>query len=253
MNIVNILQSNNHPNLLLYNKLINNDFLNYINSIYNIDNYKTFNENNIEFKKTNYFYYFQNINNKIFQNFKKTLDNIVLTNNYFTDNNKLIIIENFKLSELNQKIFKNIIEKNIYVKYIIITNNINRIITNLKSLFLSIYFKQNVENIVLKNILYKNDLHNDITNYLSNLFSNKLDKNNFKNIKTLSYILLLNNISIYYLIEIIIDYLIKNNYKQINKFIRFSSMIETYYKNNYLRLFYYEYILIYCNKVIFNK
>ena len=37
MNIVNILKSNNHPNLLLYNKLINNDFINYMNSIYTVN------------------------------------------------------------------------------------------------------------------------------------------------------------------------------------------------------------------------
>ena len=250
MNIVNILKSNNHPNLLLYNKLINNNFINYINKIYNINNYTICCENNIEFKKTNYFYYFKNINNKNFQNFKKTLNNIILTNNYFINKSKIIIIEKINLSELNQRIFKNIIEKNIFIKYIIITSNINKIITNLKSLFLTLYFKHTTENINIKNIIYNNNLYNDISNYLSELLSNKLNNNSFKNIKTLSYLLLLNNINIYHLIKIIIDYLIKNNYKIIKEFIQFSSEIDEYYKNNYLRLFYYEYVLIYSNKLV---
>tara|TARA_Y100001958_G_C21247581_1_gene579095 strand:- start:6585 stop:7340 length:756 start_codon:yes stop_codon:yes gene_type:complete len=247
MNIVNILKSKNFPNLLIC-KSSEKDFD--LNNIYNIYYSKVFNENNIQFKKINNYFYFKNINNKNFQNFKKTLDNIILTNDFYINEFKLIIIENINLSELNQKILKNIIDKNILVRYLVIINNINKIIINLKSIFLVLNYKNYKENLIIKNVIYNNDLYNDITNYLIKLLSNELNINNFKNIKNVSYILILNNISIYYLIKIILEFLIKNNHNKISKFIKFSSEIEKYYKNNYLRLFYYEYILIRTNKLI---
>ena len=166
-----------------------------------------------------------------------------MTKNYYINIKKVIIIENLNLSKLNQKILKNLIEKNIYIKFIIITNNYNSIIHNIKSYFLYVNYKEFNTNIYFNNVVYNNDLYYNIINYIDYILTKKITKKHFKDIKTFSYLLLMNNISINYIYNLILDYLIKNDYKNIKLFIDYFITLDNHYKNNYLRLFYYEYYL----------
>ena len=251
-----LLNNKNFPNLLLYSK--NNIIDNIIDILSQINNTKyietIINNDNIQYKKTLNYYYFSNINNKNFLNFKNILKKIILSDNYFIKYNKIIIIDKITLLPLNQNSLKNIIQKNIYIKFIIIINN-NCFNRYFKSNFLCIHCK--FSNINIKNIdnmLYKNDLYEDISRYIYNIFNIKLNKKNIKNIKNISYLLLLNNINLEYIYKIILDILIEYEYSiniiiNINKFF---FNISQYYKNNYLKLIYYEYIFLKCNYIINN-
>ena len=260
-----IKNSKNYPNILLYN--INtiyckNTIINVLDDLYNINNITTtINYKNINYSKSLYHFYINIKKIKDFSIFKDLLNDIIQNDNYYINYNKIIILDNFVLNINNQKCIKNLIEKNMNIKFIIISNY-NNIYNSLKNLCLCLRIdikKQiNSENNIeyINNILYNNNLYNDIYNKLNKILVIKLNKTKIKDIKTFSYLLLLNNINCSYLYEIILDILIKNKYSfniiiKINNY--FSNLLKYSNINNKFLLLYYEYILINCNVIITNK
>lgn len=252
-NVKKIIKSNNCPNLLLYgNDKIYNSLINMLNELFNVKNVNIIENSTFKYIGTLNYFAFENILNKNFKDFKNSLSDLVLTDNFFIKNKKIIILNNIILNELNQKCLKNIIEKNKDIKFIIITNNYNNLYYHFKSIFLSIRLNVIDEIKKVDNILTKNDLYSDIYNYVKIIFCLKINKSNIKKIKDFSYLLLLNNIGIRYIYIIILDILLDKKYSDliIFKIINFFNELSQFYKNSYYKLIYYEYIFLSCNKIL---
>jgi len=257
----NIIVNKNHQNILLYNNnkskiYCKNIIINILNDLYNINNnINKLNYKNIYYEKSLYHYYIDINKIKDFITFKDLINKIIQSDNYYISYNKLIILDNFKFTINNQKSIKNLIEKHMNIKFIIITSNYNTIFNNLKNLFICIrvQFKLNIN--YINNILYNNDLYNDLNKKLSIILFIKLNKKSIKDIKNFSYLILLNNIKLQYIYEIILDILIKHNKLQntINQINQLFDKILNYKNINLnLILIYYEYIFIKCNTIINN-
>tara|TARA_Y100001980_G_C14548890_1_gene330395 strand:- start:206 stop:1006 length:801 start_codon:yes stop_codon:yes gene_type:complete len=257
-----IIVNKNHPNILLYNnysliyckKLI----INILNDLYNINNITNkITYKNIDYEKSLYHYYIDINKIKDFSTFKNLINKIIQSDNYYISYNKLIILDNFKFNINNQKTIKNLIEKHMNIKFIIIVSNYNTILNNLKNICVCIKIPSEKLNInyINNNILYNNDLYSDLTNKINAILLVKLNKKSIKDIKNFSYLLLLNNIKLTNLYTIIIDILIQKNvvYDIIIKINQFFDKILNYKNINLnIILIYYEYIFIKCNTIINN-
>ena len=256
----NIISNNNHPNILLYNNPIycKNVIINILDNLYKINNITNkVSYKNIDYEKSLYHYYIDINKTKDFTTFKNLINKIIKSDNYYISYNKLIILDNFKFNINNQKSIKNLIEKHMNIKFIIIVSNYNTILNNLKNLCISIRipFKKLHINYINNNILYNNDLYSDLNNKINTILLVKLNKKLIEDIKIFSYLLLLNNIKFKYIYEIILDILIKKkiSYHTINKINLFFDKILKYKNINLsLILIYYEYIFIKCNTIINN-
>ena len=155
----NIIVNKNHQNILLYNNnkskiYCKNIIINILNDLYNINNnINKLNYKNIYYEKSLYHYYIDINKIKDFITFKDLINKIIQSDNYYISYNKLIILDNFKFTINNQKSIKNLIEKHMNIKFIIITSNYNTIFNNLKNLFICIrvQFKLNIN--YINNIL----------------------------------------------------------------------------------------------------
>ena len=247
-----LIQTKNHPNILLHSyktENCKNIILDILDNIYSISKCT----NAIKFKNINYeksiFYYYINLKNMNFLVFINLLKEIIICDNYYLNMNKLIILDNFKLSNNNQKNIKNLIEKNMNIKFIILTSNISMIYNGLKNSLLNLRIKnEDIDIKYISTILYNNDLYNDLTLKLNFLLKSKINKKIFKDIKQLSYLLLLNNISFRYLYIIIINNFIYNKNKNILEFNSYINYLSTYSNCNINNLLiFYEYIIIKSN------
>tara|TARA_B100001094_G_scaffold332777_1_gene406435 strand:+ start:668 stop:1453 length:786 start_codon:yes stop_codon:yes gene_type:complete len=247
-----IIQTKNHPNILLYNyktENCKNIILDVLDDLYSIKKCT----HSIKFKNINYeksiYHYYINLKNIDFKNFNNLLKEIINCDNYYLDINKLIILDNFKLYNNNQKNIKNLIEKNMNIKFIILTSNINIIYNGLKNLLLNLRIKnEEIDIKYIGNILYNNDLYNDLIYKFEYILKSKLNKKILKDIKSLSYLLLLNNINLRYLYNIIFDIFSNIKFKNINQFNSYFINLSRYSNCNINNLLiYYEYIIIKCN------
>tara|TARA_Y100001958_G_C21246399_1_gene576851 strand:+ start:4540 stop:5334 length:795 start_codon:yes stop_codon:yes gene_type:complete len=253
-NLKKIIQIKNHPSILLHSyktENCKNIILDILDDLYSVKKLT----NAIKFKNINYeksiYHYYINLKNIDFIALNNLLKEIIKCDNYYLDMNKLIILDNFKLFNNNQKNIKNLIEKNMNIKFIILTSNINSIYNGLINLLLNLKIKNEELDIkYIGNILYNNDLYNDLIFKLEFILKSKMNKKLMKEIKLLSYLLLLNNIEIRYLFSIIFDIFI-NNKKNISKLNSYIIHLFNYsnININYM-LIYYEYIIIKCNYIM---
>jgi hypothetical protein len=135
------------------------------------------------------------------------------------------------------------------IKFIILTSNISMIYNGLKNSLLNLRIKnEDIDIKYISTILYNNDLYNDLTLKLNFILKSKINKKIFKDIKQLSYLLLLNNISFRYLYIIIINNFIYNKNKNILEFNSYINYLSTYSNCNINNLLiFYEYIIIKSN------
>lgn len=256
MNIYNtlkkIIQTKNHPSILLHSyktENCKNIILDILDNLYSINKCT----NSIKFKSITYtksiYHYYINLKNVDFMIFNNLLKEIIKCDNYYLDINKLIILDNFKFYNNYQKNIKNLIEKNMNIKFIILTQNINIIYDGLRNLLLNLRVKNEETPIkYIGNILYNNDLYSNLITKLSFILKSKLNKKILKDIKTFSYLLLLNNIKLKDLYNIITDIFISKKFKNINKLNSYIIYLSKYLNCNINNsLIYYEYIIIKSN------
>ena len=253
-NLKNIIKCKNHPSILLYSsetRNCKNTNLNVLNDLYDI-NTKT---NNLTFRNINYeksiYHYYIDLKNLNFSILNDLLKKIIKHDNYYININKIIILDNFKLFGNYQKHIKNLIEKNMNIKFIILTSHYDMIYNGLKNLLLNLSIKNiDIEIEYVGNILYNNDLYNDLFIKINNILKHKFNKTILKEIKSLSYLLVLNNIEIKYLYNILFDIFIvnKKNILEFNLYIIDLVNNKNIIINNLL--LYYEYILISCCSIM---
>lgn len=231
----NALQKNDTPNLLIYRENGEKYFHKLIQNKYNLNN-KIIKNNDITYTINELFYEFdlKNISLKHFNKLLEIIKEIIQSYNYH-NSKKIILFKNFNNIKIPiQNVLRVIIEK--YRKttlFICFTNNYNSIISPLRSRFLFIKFPyktnkekrmliyNNSNNIKLQQTKYydfiysinsKKDIIN-IINYdkeiikfeniydiifkkIFKIYNKNLNKNNFDNLKNISYNILKYNIDV---------------------------------------------------------
>lgn len=275
--IYNLLKHKNHSNIIISGN-IDIDKLDIINNAlkkrYNISKNIYITSNNVNYIKNNIYFLFDI--NKIYYNNKldwlNIIKNIIENDNYYLDNNKYIIFNNYnKISINTQNIFKVLFEKHVHIKFIVITDKYNNVINPIQSRFINIriplinninkwneidklnidfnnfYNNKNLNLEYFKLIKYINcDNYNDIIYNLCKyifILINKDDNKNIKELKELSYIIISSCIPFKnILIQLI--YFISNN-DDINnekkyKLVKLITEVEYNISKSYLKLIHIE-------------
>jgi hypothetical protein len=227
-----ILKSDNFPSLIIYGTDMNkyNYLIDLINNKYDIKDYHLKKDYDIEYLSNKNIFIF-NLKKEKFNNLFKLFDYICENTSLY--DYKYIIINNFnKINILIQNKIKVYIEKNIYIKFILITDIYNSIINQIHSRSLSIKFMKN------SNIIYDNNYisHYDIIlKKLINISKTSINQTNFKWIKDLSYNLLKYNIDYYKnLLDLILEndkYTLKLKFKIIKLFSESQNNLSKSYYN----------------------
>ena len=287
-NIYSLLKHKNHSNIIIsgnvdINKLdiINNA----LKKKYNITKNVFIASNNVNYIKNNIYYLFDinkiNYNNKLY--FLNIIKNIVENDNYYLDNNKYVIFNNYNNISINtQNIFKVLFEKHVYIKFIIITDKCNNIINPIQSRFINIrtplinninkwneidtlninfdnfYNNKNLNLEYFKLIKYINcDNYSDIIHNLCEyifLLINK-DNNNeiIKELKELSYIIISSCIPFKNILTELIYYISNNdniNNQKKYKLVKLISDIEYNISKSYLKLIHIEKLFLHILYII---
>lgn len=276
-NIYNLLKHNNHSNIIIsgntdINKL---DIIsNALKKIYNITKNIYIAYNNVNYIKNNIYYLFDI--NKIYYSNKldwlNIIKNIVENDNYYLDNNKYIIFNNYNNISINtQNIFKVLFEKHVHIKFIIITDKCNNIINPIHSRFINIriplinninkwneidklnidfnnfYNNKNLNLEYFKLIKYINcDNYSDIIHNLCKYIFLLINKDNneiVKELKELSYIIISSCIPFKNILIELICFISNNdniNNQKKYKLIKLISEIEYNISKSYLKLIHIE-------------
>lgn len=231
----NALKSKNTPNLLIYPENGEKIFYEQLENIYKIKNTIDIKNGEILYKKNNIYYEFnlnflisKNINNLI-----QVLESIIISKDFYSNNNKIIIFKNFNMIKIHfQNILRVIIEK--YRKtsvFIFLTDKYSSIIQPLKSRLLILRFpdgtKKEKRKIIFNNtdkklktpkyydfmysikiedikgiVLKENEIEKYIDPYdkisleIMKIYNSKIEKNKFSKLRDLSYNILKYNINI---------------------------------------------------------
>ena len=231
----NALKSKNTPNLLIYPENGEKIFYEQLENIYKIKNKIDIKNGEILYKKNNIYYEFnlnfmisKNINNLI-----QVLESIIISKDFYSNNNKIIIFKNFNMIKIHfQNILRVIIEK--YRKtsvFIFLTDKYSSIIQPLKSRLLILRFpdgtKKEKRKIIFNNtdkklkthkyydfiysikiedikgiVLKENEIEKYIDPYdkisleIMKIYNSKIEKNKFSKLRDLSYNILKYNINI---------------------------------------------------------
>ena len=237
MDLIKLLKNKNHSNILLYNLNDSKLFVRALKNTYTINQNINITQNDISYIKNNIYFEFNIDNIKyIHKSDFINIINDIIDGNY----NKYIIFQvggNIPI----QNILKIIIEKNTHLKFVIVTNNFSNIIEPLRSRFLSI----RIPNKKVKDIkanLYKRH----VFDYIFDLYY-KSNTNIIKNIKYISFLLkCINDTFNIFLIDLFeyVDNRVEITQNIKYKFLYFITDIEYKYNKGYLKIIYYEYILL---------
>ena len=279
-NLTRLLKHKNYPNILLYN--ITNTKLLYeiLHNVYII------NTNIIEKKKDityiyNNVYYEFNMNNIRYKNkieWLGILKDIIQTRNYYTNNKKIIILNNFQNINISiQNILKVIIEKNFHISFIIVCERITNLLDAIKSRFIMIRVPNNmhyqkyksIENIDINKFVKNKYQSIDYLKYLTNIENTDMLINKsiewlllqfnmseihiIKKIKEFSYLLISINYPINIFLKDILTILLDDHtliHKRKIKLIYFISESEYKYNNSYYKMVHIEYILLNIYRII---
>ena len=135
--IYNLLKVKNHPNIILYsNKNVDKTILikTIMNNIFNCKNIHV--NEDLKYEYNDYYYYFNLINIKYSQKklFTSTIESIINSYNFYTNQYNYIIFDNFNdINILFENYLKVIIENSLTTKFIILTNKINKVIQPIRS------------------------------------------------------------------------------------------------------------------------
>lgn len=258
--LYNSLKSDNSPNLLLYGYGTYNKLMNTLNSIHKLTNKTKIVSGDIIYYKTNIYYEFnlESIKSKNYTKFMDIINELIISKNYFSENNhKTIILNNFNRIKLYlQNILRVIFEKYRETTiFIIITNNYTSVIRPLRSRVLCVRFPQ-IKNKEIRQILYqkikpskisdefydfiytledKNEINlslearKEIENYINpylitsysiiQIYEKKINRKNYEDLKTLSYNIIKFNLEIPKFYKIFLSELLKQqSIRDENKF-----------------------------------
>ena len=250
MNICNILKNKNHTNIIISNAFIN--LYEYITNIIH-NKYNNFNKykqyyNLIKYDKHENYIGIDCYNLKYdIILFIKELQNTII----FKNETYYIIFYNFQYIKIEiQNALKVFYEKANIFKFIICTNNLNKIIKPIKSRCIYIHIKSNIKD---KGILY-----NDIIHYIyKNIFIKFYAENTlFKKIKEISMLIISSNINYIDFIKCFIYYISKKPYiinKHKHEVIQNICDLENKYNKSYYKLIYYEYSILTIYNIIYNS
>jgi replication factor C subunit 3/5 len=274
----------NHPNIILYGHADidkTNIFIKTIKNVYNITSDNIINENNINYIKNNLYYKFNADNikykNKIF--WIDILKNITKSDNYFINNKKYIIIENFHSLHISiQNILKVFIEKNYHIKFILISDNYTDIINPIKSRCICIrlplldyydkwkiikkenninindylLYKDNTVDFIQNLINIKDDsknpsILNKLLHYIISIIENYKKTNTMEKIKEIIYIYTTVNIPYDLFMKTFLNILLNDHkiiYKKKFKIIKLFSDVDIMYSKSYYKMIHLEYLIL---------
>ena len=279
-NLTRLLKHKNHPNILLYNIIDTKILYETLHNVYII------NTNIIEKKKDisyiyNNIYYEFNMNNIRYKNkieWLGILKDIIQTRNYYTNNKKIIILNNFQNINISiQNILKVIIEKNFHISFIIVCERITNLLDAIKSRFIMIRVPNNmyyqkyksIENIDINKFVINKYQSIDYLKYLANIENTDMLINKsiewlllqfnmseihiIKKIKEFSYLLISINYPINIFLKNTLTILLDDHtliHKRKIKLIYFVSESEYKYNNSYYKMVHIEYILLNIYRII---
>lgn len=284
-NLLKLLKNKNHPNICLFGDNISHDIIiENLNKLHKINKNTIINYKGLEYIKNNIYYEFnlKKIKYKNKEIWLELINDICRSDNLFLNLKKTIIFNNYHfLNTSIQNILKVFIEKNTHITFILITLNISKVISPIKSRLLClripkinnyekwITIKKNKTNINIDDFQsYKNYNINDIIYFKNNDIKLKENKNIISNIINFIHISIIHNyekkktienikkISYYLLtigIPIVIFYkkllnILLNDYKlTINKKYKIINLIadsEYKYNKSYYKMIHIEYLLI---------
>ena len=274
--IINLCKNKNYPNILLYNnydKIIYNVF----NKIYDLSNNIVIKEQDILYIRNNLYYEFDmiHIKYKQMEQWLNIIKNICNTNNYFTSNKKMIILNNLCESSINiQNVLKVLFEKNNHVTFVVTATCLSKIIYPIRSRFICIrcsnqtfynkylsiedinindfnrhkhLSKKLIEILKKTNNLSNNDLIDSIILYIFNTY--KIDNNVkcIEKLKELSYLIITCNIPMKNFIHRFFSKLLsdstiinKKKYKIVELFCEYDMNC----RKAYYKMIHFEYLLI---------
>ena len=238
MNIENIINFKNHPNIIFYHKndKISDQFIFILKNKFNCFNSYDDVFKNITYEKNNVYYKFDCRFNQ--NNIFEFLNKIVKTNIFEKGIFYLLFLNFDCLKNENQGQILSFLKYYNY-KFIIFTNNLNKTTQSFKSRCI-IYRVKN-------NLITKNDFLIDTINYIYHKIFLKSDKNLYLMIKNISMILICSNVKLKHLILNFIDFIFKKPYiinKHKIKTIKHLTEIERKSLNCYYKIIYYEYSLL---------
>lgn len=247
--LINALNSKDLPNLLIYPKQGENIFYDCFNKIYNTNNIQELKMNDISYIKTNSYYEFNlkfMISKKI-NNLIEIIKNIIISKDFYSNNNKIIIFKNFNEIKISlQNILRVIIEKYRETTiFVLLTDKYSNIIQPLKSRFLCLRFPQetnkekrkiiynntdkklkthkyydfmyslkteDIKKIALKEVKIEKYInpYDKISLEILKIYDKKINKNKLCNLRDISYNILKNNINVNKFYKNLLEHLLKN-------------------------------------------
>ena len=282
-NLTRLLKHKNHPNILLYNIIDTKILYEALHNVYIINTNIIEKNKDISYIYNNIYYEF-NMNNIRYKNkieWLGILKDIIQTRNYYTNNKKIIILNNFQNINISiQNILKVIIEKNFHISFIIVCERITNLLDAIKSRFIMIRVPNNMYYQKYKYIksIKKIDINKFVINkyqsidYLKYLID--IENTDMLINKSIEWILLQFNMSEIYIIKKVREFsylLISINYpisiflknilttllddhtlihKRKTKLIYFISESEYNYNNSYYKIIHIENILLNIYRII---
>jgi DNA polymerase III delta prime subunit len=245
----NALKSDNSPNLLIYPGYGEKIFYENFNNIYKIFDIQNIKCGEMSYTRTKYYYEF-NMKNIITINIKpltELLKEIIISKDFYSNNNKIIIFKNFNNIKIAfQNILRVITEKyRETTVFIFLTDKYSNIIEPLKSRSLSLRFS-GVKDKEKRKIIYRNsdktlktpkyydfmysikkedivkiiDRGNEIEKYINpydkisleilKIYNSRINKTNLLKLKDLAYNILKNNINVTIFYHNLLNHLLQN-------------------------------------------
>ena len=234
LKIKNILSSKYHSPLIVYgnSKIKCKHIINILNNIYNIPN-NTKIDYSLELYKTNNYIIVNcslldiDIINNLIHNLEKNL---------FINKKPTIIFNKFNMTKLKQRSYINLLNKSISI--IIITDNYNNIINNIKSYCIISSINDNNKSC---------EIYNNVISYIINIYKlYEINESIFHKLKEISKFIVIISLEFKILLQLLIDHIFNDNhiiYKRKLKLLNFISDIEHKYLRSYNKYVYIEFTL----------
>ena len=284
--LINALNSKDLPNLLIYPKQGEKIFYDCFSKIYNTNNIQELKMNEISYIKANCYYEFdlKFMISKNINNLTEILKSIIITKDFYSDNNKIIIFKNFNRVKISlQNMMRVIIEKYRETSiFIFLTDKYSNIIQPLKSRFLCLRFPQETNKekrkIIYNNtdkklkthkyydfiyasetedikkiVLKKDEIEKYINPYdkisleILKIYDKKINKNELYKLRDIAYNILKNNINVDKIYNNLLGHLLKKTELRDNtkyKIIKIIADSQYDFKNSYRNIIILESLLI---------
>ena len=190
MSLIQLIKNKNHCNLLLYNDYT--DTLNKLKSSFNDKHIYQQKYIDVDYTETNTYYQINNYKNR--NNLINFIKSVCLTDNYYVETNKYLIIVNITDNYI-QNSLRVMIEKYRHIKYIFAVDNLSKIIEPIRSRFACIRCPRNNYYDI-----YRSFDNIEITDFLKHKYQSK---------EHIQQLIETNNIDKSNLIDIIINYILK--------------------------------------------